>query len=92
MNEFETIAKYFRPLTMGRDDLLDDAAVIDIPAGDELVVTSDTLNEGVHFLQGERAEHIARKALRTNLSDLAAMGARPHCYQLNIHSRNRLYW
>lgn len=84
MNEFETIATYFRPLTCGHDDLLDDAAVLDIPKGHELVVTSDTLNEGIHFLEGERAAHIARKSLRVNISDLAAMGAKPLCYQLNL--------
>ncbi len=84
MNEFEIIAKYFKPLTQGHDDLKDDAAVLEIPKGHELVVTSDTLNEGVHFFEGETPGDIARKALRVNLSDLAAMGAKPFSYQLNI--------
>jgi len=85
MSEFEMIAEYFVPLTMGRAetaDLKDDAAVLSIPKGCELVVTSDTLNEGVHFMKGEAAHNIAHKALRVNLSDLAAMGAKPLCYQL----------
>lgn len=82
MNEFSIIEKYFAPL--GRDGFKDDAAVLQIPSGHELVVTSDTLNEGVHFWEGEDAAFIARKALRVNLSDLAAMGADPFCYQLNI--------
>lgn len=87
MNEFETIAEFFAPLTMGQKgsaNLTDDAAVISIPNGYELVVTSDTLNEGTHFLEGEAPENIARKALRVNLSDLASMGAKPVCYQLNL--------
>ena len=87
MNEFEMIERYFLPLTRGHAGtagLLDDAAVLDIPDGYELVVTSDTLNENVHFLAGETPANIARKALRVNLSDLAAMGATPLCYQLNI--------
>lgn len=87
MNEFEMIERYFLPLTCGyagTAGLCDDAAVLDIPDGHELVVTSDTLNENVHFMSGEHPANIARKALRVNLSDLAAMGATPLCYQLNI--------
>ena len=87
MNEFDIIEKYFAPLTRGQDGaagLRDDAAVLSVPDGYELVVTSDTLNEGVHFLPGEAPENIAKKALRVNLSDLAAMGAEPLCYQLNL--------
>ncbi len=87
MSEFEIIDKYFAPLTMGHKsayDLKDDAAVLKIPDKHELVVTSDTLNESVHFLKDETPENIARKALRVNLSDLAAMAATPLCYQLNI--------
>lgn len=82
MNEFDIIAKFFAPL--GKDGFKDDAAVLQIPPGHELVVTSDTLNEGTHFWVNEAAEFIAHKALRVNLSDLAAMGAEPLCYQLNI--------
>jgi len=87
MSEFEMIETYFAPLTMGNEGsagLKDDAAVIDIPDGHELVVTSDTLNEGIHFLEGEKPENIARKALLVNLSDLVSMAATPICYQLNI--------
>ena len=78
------IERYCVPLTCGRIDLDDDAAVLDIPADRELVVTSDTLNEGTHFMAGEDPYYIGRKALRVNLSDLAAMGADPLCYQLNV--------
>lgn len=92
MNEFSVIEKYFKALTMGHAGtagLLDDAAVLSITEGHELVVTSDTLNEGVHFLDGELPENVARKALRVNLSDLASMGATPLCYQLNIAFPNK---
>lgn len=82
MNEFEIIEKYFAPLS--RDGLKDDCAVLGVPVGQELVITSDTLNEGIHFFPKASPANIARKALRVNLSDLASSGANPLCYQLNI--------
>ena len=82
MNEFSIIEKYFAPLS--RDGLKNDAAVLQIPAGQELVVSSDTLNSGVHFMENAGSADIAHKALRSNLSDLAAMAADPLSYQLNI--------
>lgn len=87
MNEFALIARYFAPLTQGQDaaaGLQDDGAVFAVPEGCELVVTSDTLNAGTHFLADAAADDIARKALRVNISDLAAMAAEPYAYQLNI--------
>lgn len=85
MNEFEAIERFFLPLTRTRDEALalsDDAAVLAVPEGYELVVSSDTVCEGRHFEKGASPEFIAQKALRSNLSDMAAMGARPYCYQL----------
>jgi thiamine-monophosphate kinase len=79
-NEFDDIARLFRPLTGGAPgafDLLDDAAVIESRAGFDLVVTKDAIVEGVHFLAGEAPDLIARKLLRVNLSDLAAKAAEP---------------
>ncbi|MFP4386773.1 MAG: thiamine-phosphate kinase [Alphaproteobacteria bacterium] len=87
MDEFSMIETYFAPLAMGHegvDGMRDDGAVLSVPAGYELVVSSDTLNEGVHFMIGESPDVIARKALRVNLSDMASMGADPLSYQLNI--------
>src|SRR5215467_4667129 len=55
----------------------DDAAVLTLPAGHELVATTDTLVEHVHFPVATRPEDIGWKALAVNLSDLAAMGATP---------------
>lgn len=77
--EFELIAELFSPLTMGAPGaigLTDDAALIDIAPGMQLVTTVDTLIAGVHFLMDDPPDLVARKALRVNLSDLAAKGAK----------------
>ena len=83
--EFELIAKYFAPLAEaapGAQGLRNDAALFD-PAGDDsLVLTVDAMVAGVHFLPEDPPETIGRKLLRVNLSDLAAMGARPRGYLL----------
>ncbi len=79
--EFALIARHFRPLAgEGALDLLDDAALIDIPAGRRLAIAADTMVEGVHYLPGDPPETVGRKLLRVNLSDLAAMGAKPLGY------------
>lgn len=81
LSEFELIAQYFSQLGMLRDDVVlgvgDDAALLSMPAGRELVVTVDTLIAGVHFPRDTDPESIGHKALAVNLSDLAAMGAQP---------------
>jgi thiamine-monophosphate kinase len=85
--EFELIARYFAPLAAGFPGaygLLDDAAVIVPLAGHELVAKTDAIVGGVHFLLDDPADLIARKALRVNLSDLAAKGAVPRAYLLDI--------
>ncbi len=82
-DEFSRIARYFAPLAGPEArGLLDDAAVMRPPAGRELVLTVDQMLEGVHFLSGDAPDLIARKLLRRNLSDLAAMGAVPLGYLL----------
>jgi len=83
--EFELIARYFAPLTAGAPGafgLTDDAGFVGLPAGQELVVTTDAVIEGVHFRRADPAEKIGAKALRVNLSDLAAKGAEPVGYLL----------
>ena len=87
MNEFELIGRYLAPLSAnfpGAFNLTDDAAVLSVPAGMELVITNDAISEGVHFIGDEDPALIAQKLLRTNLSDLAAMGATPLCYFLTL--------
>src|ERR1700739_4428133 len=81
LGEFARIARYFAPLAgPGGLGLLDDAALIDPPPGRQLVLTTDAMVAGVHFLSEDPAALIARKLLRVNLSDLAAMGAEPLGY------------
>jgi thiamine-monophosphate kinase len=77
--EERLIARYFRPLATapGALALADDAAVITPPAGSDLVVTTDGVITGVHFFPHDPPDAIGRKALRMNLSDLAAKGATP---------------
>ncbi len=85
--EFELIARYFAPLAKGFPGaygLLDDAAVIAAPPGHELVAKTDAIVGGVHFLHDDPPDLVARKALRVNLSDLAAKGAVPRAYMLDI--------
>lgn len=85
MDEFGIIAKYFAPLAgEGAFGLTDDVAVLPKRAGHELVVTTDAIVEGVDFFGYDPADTIARKALRVNLSDLAAKGAEPVHYLLNL--------
>ena len=78
--EFEIIARYFAPLATNPAalGLLDDAAVLSIPEGQELVFTCDTITGGVHFLTNDPPDTVAYKAVAVSLSDLAAKGARPH--------------
>lgn len=85
LGEFDRIERFLRPLARGFAgalDLRDDAAVFDVPAGCELVVTTDAMVEGIHFLPDDPPGDIAAKLLRVNLSDLAAMGADPLAYSL----------
>lgn len=87
MNEFELIRRYFqRPpeAPWCRIGIGDDAAVIEPPAGEQLVICSDTLVAGRHFPDSTAPGDIGWKALAVNLSDMAAMGARPLGCLLNL--------
>ena len=85
MNEFDYIKNYLRPLTNNAGRLfLDDAAVFSSQENIDYVVSTDTLVEKVHFLGNESPNILAKKALRVNLSDLAAMGAEPLYYNLSL--------
>ncbi|CAN5819883.1 thiamine-phosphate kinase [soil metagenome] len=84
-DEFEQIARLFRPLTRGAAeafDLLDDAAAIPSRPGFDLVVTKDALVAGVHFQPDDPPDIVARKLLRSDISYLAANGAEPYGYVL----------
>lgn len=87
LGEFGRIARFLAPLAAkapGALGLTDDAALIELPPGERLVVTADAIVEGVHFLPEDPPDLIARKLLRCNLSDLAAMAARPTSYILTM--------
>jgi thiamine-monophosphate kinase len=80
------VARYFRPLAKhpGAFNLLDDAAALAPSPGSDLVVTTDGVIAGVHFFADDPPDSIGRKALRMNLSDLAAKGAKPVCFLLSL--------
>lgn len=84
--EDRLIARYFRPLAKhpGAFKLADDAAAITPPPGCDIVLTTDGMIAGVHFFPDDPADGVARKALRVNLSDLAAKGATPLGFLLSI--------
>src|SRR5258708_1061173 len=86
--EDSLIARYFRPLAgdPGAFNLGDDAAVLKAD-GEDIVVTTDAIVEGVHFLPDDPPDTLARKALRVNLSDLAAKGAAPAGFVLTLALR-----
>src|SRR5271168_178798 len=87
--EDSLIARYFKPLASdpGAFGLTDDAAVLKA-LGDDIVVTTDAIVEGVHFFASDPPDTIARKALRVNLSDLAAKGATPAGFVLTLALRS----
>lgn len=81
LGEFELIRRYFSHLGAERADVVrgvgDDAALLEVPSGVELVATVDAIVAGRHFPAGTAARSIGHRALAVNLSDLAAMGASP---------------
>lgn len=85
-NEDRLIARYFKPIAThpGALRLVDDAATLAPPRGHALVLTVDAIVGGVHFFPDDPADAIARKALRVNLSDLAAKGAKPAGFLLTL--------
>ncbi len=87
LGEFEMIARYFAPLAKGfagAGGLKSDNAFLPADARRDLVVKTDTVVAGVHFLANEKPDWVAAKALRVCLSDLAAGGSTPFVYQLSL--------
>lgn len=88
MNEFELIKHYFHELSNQDKNVVvgigDDAAVLDIPKGYQLLVSTDTLVYGVHFLKSDHAFDIAYKSLMVNISDIVAMGGTPKWATLSL--------
>ncbi len=79
--EFNLIEKYFENRQANRDDVLlslgDDCALVKAPSDMEIAISTDTLVAGTHFLKSANPAWVAHKALASNISDLAAMGATP---------------
>jgi thiamine-monophosphate kinase len=86
--EDSLIARYFKPIATDANalGLVDDAAILKA-LGEDIVVTTDAIVEGVHYLASDPPDTVARKALRTNLSDLAAKGAAPAGFALTLALR-----
>lgn len=86
LGEFDLIQCFFVPLAgpPGALGLTDDAALFDIPVGERGVVTTDAMVAGVHFFESDAPHTVGWKLLAVNLSDLAAMGAVPLGYTLDL--------
>jgi thiamine-monophosphate kinase len=88
LNEFELIRRYFsfsRQRVAAPDvGIGDDCALLSLPPGQQLAISTDTLVSGVHFPETAEPSLLARRALRVNLSDLAAMAASPRGFQLAL--------
>jgi thiamine-monophosphate kinase len=91
LGEFDVIERFFKTPSISRQPnsainlgIGDDCALIKPPPGEEIAITSDMLVEGRHFIGGADAEQLGCKALAVNLSDLAAMGAKPLGFTLSI--------
>lgn len=88
LGEFDLINRYFAGLGAPTSALAlgigDDCALLSPASGDQLAVSTDTQVAGVHFPAGAEPDLIARRCLRVNLSDLAAMGASPLAFQLAL--------
>jgi thiamine-monophosphate kinase len=85
--EEELVQDYLGPLAMGFPGafgLKDDCAAVRPPPGNDLIVTTDALVSGIHFLPDETPENIAWRALAVNVSDLAAKGASPLCFLMAL--------
>src|SRR5688572_14163246 len=87
ISEFELIARYFAPLARafkGAGNLQSDNAFLAADPRHDLVIKTDTIVAGVHFLADEQPARVAARALRVCLSDLAAGCASPFVYQLSL--------
>lgn len=88
MNEFALIEQFFKSIPIKSKEVLfgigDDAACLQIPPGNNLLVSTDTLVSGIHFLPEWGAYDIARRSVMVNISDMAAMGATPRWLTLAL--------
>lgn len=91
MSEFALIDRYFSRKGSG---IGDDCAIVNVPTGFQLALSTDTLIEGVHFAKDANPVNVGYKSLAVSLSDLASCGARPDhatlCITLPQHDENWL--
>ena len=92
MNEFELINKFFKPLATSKESfgLTDDVAKISLEPDEELIISKDLLAQDTHFLKEDGGYKIAKKALLSNLSDLASSGSTPFGYMLGFIKNDTL--
>jgi thiamine-monophosphate kinase len=84
-SEFEIIERYFKKkMKQTALGIGDDAAIINVQKNHQLVISSDMLIETIHFLKNTNPSHLGWKSLAVNLSDIAAMGAKPKWATLSI--------
>lgn len=88
IGEFDLIKRYFQQQTQSSDSVQlaigDDCALVSVPENYQLAITTDTMVENTHFLPSISPEDLAYKAITTNLSDLASMGAQPKWISLAL--------
>ena len=87
LGEFELIKTYFCQNDRGTGIELgigDDCALLNLPENKTLAITTDTQIEGIHFFSNTSPYYVGYKSLLVNLSDLAAMGAKPYCFTLSL--------
>ena len=93
LDEYIIINKYLKKLHFNKKfvfNFQNDGAILSIPKGKELVISQDTLVEKTHFFSKDSPESIAIKSIRSNLSDLIAMGAFPYAYTMSITVNNHI--
>lgn len=92
MNEFDIINNLFKPLATSKESfgLTDDVAKISLQEDEDLIISKDLLAEDVHFKKSDGGYKIAKKALLSNLSDLASSGAKPYGYMLGFSKNDSL--
>ena len=93
LNEDIIINKYLKKLCFSKKTTFNfenDAGILKVPKNKEIVVSQDTLVEKIHFFSNDSPESIALKSIRTNLSDLTSMGARPYAYTMSLSLNNNI--
>ena len=87
------ISKYLTKLNFNKSNVFNfknDASIIRNLVNKELVISQDTLLENTHFFSKDSAKSIALKSIRTNLSDLMSMGAKPYAYTMSLSLNNKI--